>query len=184
MLDTGCSILDARYWILDGRCSMLDARYWMLDTGCSILDARCSILDTGWSMLDARCSMLDTGCSILDTRCSILDAGCSMLDTGRKHGIRRSAHGIGSKMRPVEIRIPQSTKRNPLSHFISPELVEGRIATSGFIPINPQSEFRNREFPTLSRLSLSKAPFRLLTSKFPLPTSLVGKVPPARRWWI
>ena len=177
MLDTGCSILDARYWILDGRCSMLDARYWMLDTGCSMLD-------TGCSMLDTRCSMLDTGCSILDTRCSILDAGCSMLDTGRKHGIRRSAHGIGSKMRPVEIRIPQSTKRNPLSHFISPELVEGRIATSGFIPINPQSEFRNREFPTLSRLSLSKAPFRLLTSKFPLPTSLVGKVPPARRWWI
>jgi hypothetical protein len=50
MLDTGCSILDARYWMLDTGCLILDARYWMLDTGlpseaeakegCSMFDAR------------------------------------------------------------------------------------------------------------------------------------------------
>ncbi|MFH1628806.1 MAG: hypothetical protein ABIE47_08810 [Pseudomonadota bacterium] len=32
MLDTGCWMLDSRYWILDAGCLMLDSRYWMLDT--------------------------------------------------------------------------------------------------------------------------------------------------------
>jgi hypothetical protein len=33
MLDTGCWILDAGYWMLDTGCWILDAGYWMLDTG-------------------------------------------------------------------------------------------------------------------------------------------------------
>jgi hypothetical protein len=43
--------------MLDTGCWMLDARYWMLDTGCSILDAGCSMLDTGFLMPDAGCWM-------------------------------------------------------------------------------------------------------------------------------
>ncbi|MEW5767461.1 MAG: hypothetical protein AB1797_07505 [bacterium] len=39
MLDTRCSMLEPRYWILNTE-SSLDARH-------SMLDARCSILDTG-----------------------------------------------------------------------------------------------------------------------------------------
>jgi len=39
MLDTGCWILDAGYWMLDTGCWILDAGYWMLDTGCWIPDA-------------------------------------------------------------------------------------------------------------------------------------------------
>jgi hypothetical protein len=31
MLDAGCSMLDARYWMLDTGCSMLDTRYWIFD---------------------------------------------------------------------------------------------------------------------------------------------------------
>jgi hypothetical protein len=37
LLDSGYSILDARYWMLDTGYSILDTRYWILDTGYSIL---------------------------------------------------------------------------------------------------------------------------------------------------
>ena len=46
MLNDGCWVLDAGYWMLDTGCWILDAGYWMLDTGCWILDA-------GYWMLDA-----------------------------------------------------------------------------------------------------------------------------------
>jgi hypothetical protein len=38
MLDTGCWILVAGYWILDTGCLMLDAGYWILEK--KKLDAR------------------------------------------------------------------------------------------------------------------------------------------------
>ena len=58
MLDTGYSILDARYWSLDAGCSILDTRYSILDAGCWILDTGCSMLDAGYSMLDESHSAL------------------------------------------------------------------------------------------------------------------------------
>jgi hypothetical protein len=53
----GFLILDTRCSMLDARISMLDSRYWILDTGFSILDSRYWILDAGFSMLDAGFSM-------------------------------------------------------------------------------------------------------------------------------
>jgi hypothetical protein len=38
MLDTGCWILDAGYWMLDTGCWILDAGWWMLDAGCWMVD--------------------------------------------------------------------------------------------------------------------------------------------------
>ncbi|MBT8365721.1 MAG: phosphotransferase [Deltaproteobacteria bacterium] len=34
MLDTGCWILDAGYWMLDTGCWILVTGYWILDAGC------------------------------------------------------------------------------------------------------------------------------------------------------
>jgi hypothetical protein len=77
MLDAGCWMLDARYWMLDTGCSILDAGCWMLDTGCSILDAGCWILNAGngrYRVEGKREELSAHGAQLrADVRCWILD---------------------------------------------------------------------------------------------------------------
>ncbi len=174
MLDTGCSMLDARYWILDTGC-------WMLDAGCSMLDAGCSILDTGCSILDTRYWMLDTRYSILDTRCLRLDAGYWLLVAGKKwrkaHGSRRTAQ----ELLIVRFSFPHSQIPNPQSNSAFKTLSSFFFPPSAFrIPHSklclhfsfhlPHSEFRiqNSVFCHLS----SAQCFPIPHSAFRLPHSV------------
>jgi hypothetical protein len=100
MLDAGCSMLDAGFWMLDARCSMLDAGYWMLDAGYGLRVAGCGLRDTSYGSLDTRCWMLDAGFWILDAGCWQLKLQIRFLSITSNHYGPALFFDVGAAFQP------------------------------------------------------------------------------------